>query len=218
MPIAVDLAKVPPGSWAEYAMTMGQLPPMKMRMALVARTAAGSVIESSVDGGMMAMVGKMIVQMTLSSGAEGSVKKAVMQIGVNDPMELPAAMTGSKPFTKPNSKGLVGSETIKTAAGSFKTKHYRDKTPQGDKVEYWVNEGVPPFGLVKLEVDQKSNPQIKGKSKWEVTAIGSDAKPSITKAAKPFDQAALMKQMMGAGGAGAAKPAPPPAAAPAPKK
>ena len=35
MPIAVDLAKVPAGSWADYAMTMGQLPPMKMRIALV---------------------------------------------------------------------------------------------------------------------------------------------------------------------------------------
>ena len=39
MPIAVDLAKVPVGSWADYTMTMGQLPPMKMRMALVAKNA-----------------------------------------------------------------------------------------------------------------------------------------------------------------------------------
>jgi hypothetical protein len=227
MPIAVDLAKVPPGSWADYAVTMGELPPMKMRMALVARSAAGNVIESSVDGGMMAMVGKMVMQMTLTPGADHKLKKAVMQLGANDPMEMPVAMTGNKPFTKPNPKGLLGSETIKTAAGSFKTKHYRDKTPQGDQVEYWVNEGVPPFGLVKVEVDQKNNPQIKGKSTFQVTAIGNDAKPSVTKPAKPFDQAALMRQMMGtaAGGAGkgggpkpAPAPGPAPGAAPAPKK
>jgi hypothetical protein len=197
---------------------MGQLPPMKMRMALVGRSAAGNVVESSVEGGMMAMVGKMVMQMTLSGGSEASLKKAVMQLGANDPMEMPAAMTGTKPFTKPNLKGLVGSETVKTPAGSFKSKHYRDKTPQGDKVEYWVNESVPPFGLVKVEVDQKTNPQIKGKSTFEVTAIGKDAKPSITKPPKPFDQSVLMQQMSGAAPSGAGKPKSPPAAAPAPKK
>jgi hypothetical protein len=227
MPIAVDLAKVAPGSWAEYSVTMGQLPPMKMRLALVAKSAAGNVVESSVEGGMMAMVGKMIMQMTLTPGSDANLKKAVMQLGAADPMEMPVAMTGTKPFAKPNPKGLVGSETIKTPAGSFKTKHYRDKTPQGDKVEYWVNEGVPPFGLVKVEVDQKNNPQIKGKSTFLVNAMGNDAKSAITKPAKPFDQATLMKQMMGAAGGGAGPggapkpapaPAPAPGAAPAPKK
>ena len=54
MPIALDLAKVPVGSWADYTMTMGQLAPMKMRMALVAKTPAGNIIETSVEGGMMA--------------------------------------------------------------------------------------------------------------------------------------------------------------------
>lgn len=221
MPMAMDLAKVPPGSWADYTVTMAQYPPMKLRMSLVARTPAGNVVESAVEGGMMAMVGKMVIQMTLSPGAEGTLKKSIMQLGANDPMEMPSAMTGTRPFVKPNPKGLVGSETIKTEAGSFKTKHYRDKTPLGDKIEYWVNDTVPPFGLVKVEVDQKSNPQVKGTSTFLVSAIGKDAKSSITKPAKPFNQATLMQQMMGgsAGGAGtggAHKPAPAPA--PAPKK
>jgi hypothetical protein len=221
MPMAMDLAKVPPGSWADYTVTMAQYPPMKLRMALVARTPAGNVVESAVEGGMMAMVGKMVIQMTLSPGAEGTLKKSIIQLGANDPMEMPAEMKGTKPFVKPNPKGLVGSETIKTGAGSFKTKHYRDKTPQGDKIEYWVNDTVPPFGLVKVEVDQKSNPQVKGTSTFLVSAMGKDAKSSITKPAKPFNQATLMQQMTaGAGGAGtggAHKPAPaPPAQAPAP--
>jgi hypothetical protein len=224
MPIAMDLAKVPPGSWADYSVTMAQFPPMKLRMSLVARTPAGNVVESAVEGGMMAMVGKMVIQMTLSPGAEGTLKKSIIQLGANDPMEMPAEMKGTKPFVKPNPKGLVGSETIKTGAGSFKTKHYRDKTPQGDKIEYWVNDTVPPFGLVKVEVDQKSNPQVKGTSTFLVSAMGKDAKSSITKPAKPFNQATLMQQMMagsggGAGTGGAHKPAPaPPAQAPAPKK
>jgi hypothetical protein len=229
MPMAMDLAKVAAGSWADYAMTMGQLPPMKMRMALVNKTAAANVIETSIEGGMMAAAGKMIMQMTLGPGTEGAVKKMVMQLGAADPMDMPVEMSGGKPFTKPTAKGLIGSETVKVAAGTFKTKHYRDKSPQGDKTDYWVTDTVPPFGLVKLEVEQKSNPQLQGKLKFELTGMGKDAKQAITKPAKPFDQAALMQQMMGAaaGGAGAgagAKPASPPPPAPsapppaAPKK
>jgi hypothetical protein len=222
MPMAVDLAKVPAGSWADYAMTMGQLPSMKMRIALVAKTAAGNTIETSLEGGMMAAAGKMVMQIMLSPGADPVAKKTVMQIGASDPMELPAAMAGEKPFTKPNNKGLVGSDTIKVAGGSFKAKHYRDKSPQGDKIDYWVSDSAPPLGLVKVEVDQKSNPQIKGKVSLELAATGKDAKPLVTKPPKPFDQAALMQQMMAASAAGAgagagAKPAPSPAA-PAPKK
>lgn len=223
MPIATDLAKVTAGSWADYSMVMGQLPPMKMRMALVTKTPTSNVIETSVEGGMMAAAGKMVMQMTLAPGQEGAVKKMVMQLGAGDPMDMPVEMSGGKPFTKPNAKGLLGSETIKVAAGSFKTKHYRDKTPQGDKLDYWVIDSVPPFGLVKVEVEQKNNPQIKGKLVFELTAQGKDAKPLITKPAKPFDQASLMQQMMAASGAGkgAPPPAPAPAApapAPAPKK
>ena len=91
------------------------------------------------------------------------MKKMVMQLGAGDPMDMPVEMSGSKPFTKPNPKTLVGSETIKVAAGSFKTKHYRDKTPQGDKIDFWVSDSAPPLGLVKVELEQKNNPQIKGK-------------------------------------------------------
>jgi hypothetical protein len=231
MPLALDLAKVSAGSWADYTMTMGTLPSMKMRMALVAKTPAANVIETSVEGGMMAAAGKMVMQMTLAPGTEGAVKKMVMQLGAGDPMDMPLELSGGKPFTKPNPKALVGSETIKVAAGSFKTKHYRDKTPQGDKIDFWVSESAPPLGLVKIELEQKNNPQIKGKLLFDLVGTGKDAKPLITKPAKPFDQAALMQQMMAASGAGAKpgaaptghQPAPPPAAnqpppPPAPKK
>ena len=220
MPMAIDLAKVTAGSWAEYSMVMGQLPPMKMRMALVDKTAAANVVETIVEGGMMAAAGKMVMQMTLAPGTEGAVKKMVMRLGAGDPMDMPVELSGSKPFTKPNPKTLVGTETIKVAAGSFKTKHYRDKTPQGDKIDFWVSESVPPLGLVKIELEQKNNPQIKGKLQFDLTGTGKDAKPLVTKPAKPFDQAALMQQMMGASGAGAGAGAPPgnakPAAPPAP--
>ncbi|HMF42325.1 MAG TPA: hypothetical protein VKQ32_16750 [Polyangia bacterium] len=222
MPMAIDLAKVPAGSYADYNMLMGQLPPMKMRMALVTKSPATNVIETSVEGGMMAMAGKMVMHMELAPGADATLKKVVMQLGSGDPMEMPIEMSGNKPFTKPNPKSLVGSETIKTASGSYKTKHYREKTPQGDKIDFWVSESVPPLGIVKIEVDQKNNPQIKGKLVFELTGMGKDQTAVVTKPAKPFDQAKLMQQMMGgaaAGGAGAGKspPAPPPPPPPAKK-
>ena len=65
MPIALDLAKVPVGSWADYNMSVGQLAKMKMRMALVGKAPAGTIIETTVDGEMMAQLGgKMVMQVT----------------------------------------------------------------------------------------------------------------------------------------------------------
>ena len=122
---------------------------------------------------MMAAAGKMVMQMTLAPGTEGTVKKMVMQLGAGDPMEMPVELSGSKPFTKPNPKTLVGSETHQgRRRDRSRPKHYRDKTPQGDKIDYWVSESVPPLGLVKIELDQKNNPQIKGKLTFELTGDG----------------------------------------------
>jgi hypothetical protein len=212
VPLTVDLAKVEVGSWSDYTMTMGAMPPMKMRMGLVARGPEGTSLETTVEGGMMASAGKMVMQVRLAPGGEkdGKVAKMIMQLGGGDPMEMPMDPSTQKPFTKPNPKTLVGSETVKVPAGSFKTKHYRDKTPQGDVFDFWVNDAVPPFGLVRMKGEQKKNPQMPGQLTIELNATGKDAKPAITKPAKPFDQAALMQQMMGGRGG------PPPGAAPAP--
>ena len=212
MPMAVDLTKVPVGTWAEYTVTMGQLPPMTTRMALVNK----GVLETTVEGGMMAQIGgKMALQMTLAPGGEkeGKVQKMVMQMGSADPMEFPVT-PGQQQFNKPNPKTLVKEESVTVKGGTFKTKHYRDKTPAGDTVDYWISEKVLPLGLVKMEAEQKQNPNIKGPIKFELTTTGKDAKVAITKPAKPFDQGMMLQQMTGGMKGGAA----PPPAAPAPKK
>jgi hypothetical protein len=202
-PLAVDLDKVTVGSWAKYNMTMGTMPPMTMKMALVNRSAAGNTMEMSVEGGMAAAAGNVVTQMILAPGSSVTVQKLVLQVGANDPMEMPVQGAQGAKFAKPDPKTLVKAETIKVAAGSFKTKHYHNKTPQGDTVDYWVAESATPIGLVKIEMTQKSNPMITGPITMELAAVGKDAKPAITKAAKPFDQASLMKEMMAGQGGGA---------------
>ena len=210
-PLAVDLAKVPVGSSADYSVTVGSMAPMTMKIGLVGRAAASNTIETSIEGGLAARTGKMVTQMVLPSGSGGKVQKMVLQFGANDPMEMPIEGAQSQQFAKPDPKTLVKEETVKVAAGSFKTKHYHDKTPSGDTVDYWVSEKVLPIGLVKMEATQKGNPMISGPIKMELTASGKDAKSSITKTPKPFDQQAFMKQMM-AGQQAAGAGAPPPAA------
>ena len=201
-PLATDLSKVSLGTWATYNMTMGTLPQMSVKLALVSRSASGNTLEMSVEGGMAAAAGKVVSQMTLPNGSGGKVEKTVVQVGTNDPMQVPIA--GAQ-FAKPDPKKLVKQETVKVAAGSYKTKHYHDNTPEGDTVDYWVVDSVAPIGLVKIEMTLKSNPMINGPVKMELTAVGKDAKPAITKPARPFDQAALTKEMTGGAGAPAAK-------------
>jgi hypothetical protein len=77
-------------------------------------------------------------------------------------------------------------------------------------VNYWIDDKVPPIGLVKLEAEQKQNQMIKGPIRFELTATGKGAKQLITKPAKPFDPSAL-----GQGAPGGAAPAAPGGAAPA---
>jgi len=201
LPMAVDLKKAAVGSWAEYNMTVGQAPPMKARMALVAKSAETNTLEMIMQGGMISMAGGKLVMQTIvdaDQGAENPVKKVIMQVADHDPMEMPIDSKQQKQFHKPNAKSLIKKETIKVAAGTFKTKHYRDKTPTGDVFDFWVSEKVPPFGIVKVDSVQKQGaPGTQGPVKFELTALGKDANMTVTKPVKPFDQMQLIGQLMG---------------------
>ena len=95
----------------------------------------------------------------------------LMQMGTADPMELPVS-GDQQHFSKPNPKMLVKEESVTVKGGTFKAKHYRDKTPNGDTIDYWISEKVFPLGLVKMESEQKTNPNIKGPIKIELAAVG----------------------------------------------
>ena len=197
MPMVVDLKKVALGSWASYSMEMGGTT-MSTKTALVARDASSVSMETSVEGGMMAMMGgKMTMKVVMDpdpTTAAKPVKQAVMQIGDQEPMLAPDTMQTQK-YSKPDPSTLVGKETIKVAAGSFKTAHYRNKTEHGP-ADVWVSEDVLPTGLVKLVTPpmQSGGQQVPGMT-MELAATGKGAKPTITKPPGPFDPQKMMGGM-----------------------
>jgi hypothetical protein len=219
-PLALDLKKVPVGSWAEYTVTVGgdSTMTMKSRWALVARDANGSTLETSVEGGPVAMMGgKMVMKVALVPDpltSEKPIKQAVVQVGDRDPMEMPLNMPNmpAQRFQKPDPKKLVGKEQVTVAGGSFKASHYHDVTDRG-VIDLWVADGVGPLGMVKMSAKPSGNAKAENQPPpitMELTAKGKDAKPAITKSAKPFDPAEF-------GGPGAPPPGHAPAPAPAGK-
>jgi len=227
MPIALDLKKVPVGSWAEYTTTIGQgseSMSTKSRVALVKRDASEVVMEMGIEGGPMAAMsgGKVVMKMVLApdpTKADKPIKHAIIQVADRDPMEMPLEMTGkAQKFEKPDPKKLVGKETVKAAGKSYKTSHYRDVSEAGT-TDFWIDETVPPFGLVKMAQTPKAgatapNGQALPSVAMELVAQGKGAKPTVTKAAQPFNPAALFgggpggpAPGMGAGPPGAAPPA-----------
>jgi hypothetical protein len=225
-PLALDLKKVPVGTWAEYTVNLGPdaSMAMKSRWALVARDANGSTLETSVEGGPMAMVGgRMVMRLSLVPdpvASEKPIKQTVVQVGNKDPMELPLTMPNMPPqkFQKPDPKKIVGKEQLKVPGGTFKTSHYHDVTARGI-VDIWVNDGVGPLGVVKMtavpEKPDPSSPPIV----MVLSARGKDAKSFITKTPKPFDPAQLGPPPPPPGAGPPPGAAPPPGAVePAPRK
>jgi hypothetical protein len=193
MPMVVDLKKVVIGTSASYSMTMGEMT-MSTKFALVARDASSVTMETTMEGGVMAMLGgKMTMKMVMDpdpTTAAKPIKQMIMQVGDQDPMLAPDTMQTQK-YSKPDPSTLVGKETIKVPAGSFKTSHYRSKTEQGT-VDVWVSEDAPPTGLVKLAMSGlQVAPGVQGMV-MELTAQGKGAKSIITKPPKPFDPQKMM--------------------------
>ncbi|MGD0839132.1 MAG: hypothetical protein ABSB49_21055 [Polyangia bacterium] len=202
-PMVVDLKKVEVGSWAAYTTTLGQTT-TNTKLAMVARDASSVSMETLIEVGKAAMMrGKMTMKIVVDpdpTSAAKPIKQVVMQMGDRDPMLAPDNMPQKFTFTKPDPHTLVGKETLKVAAGSFRTSHYRTKNEQGT-ADVWVSEDVPPSGLVKFTTSwmRAGGQQLPGIT-MELTALGKGAKPTITKKPKPFDPQMLMGDALGPGG------------------
>jgi hypothetical protein len=190
MPLVVDMTKVDVGSWADYKMSMGEIS-MTSRWALVARDTTSNTVEISTTSAALAkpVVLRMVLPADPTSSAK-SKKPLVIQLGHDDPMVAPPE-TSAQRFQRPDDKNLVGKEDLKVAAGTFQTRHYREKNTMGT-VDIWVSESVLPLGVVKVltspEVD-KSAPEAMHVpvATMELVGTGTGEKPVITKKPKPYD-------------------------------
>jgi hypothetical protein len=191
MPLVVDMTKIDVGSWAEYKMGMGSIS-LISRWALVARDATSNTLEMTTTGAAVAK--PVVLRMVLPSDPTSSTKlkkPMAVQFGREDPMLAPPD-TPVQRFQRPDDKNLVGEEELKVAAGTFQTRHYREKNTMGT-VDIWVSESVSPLGVVKVlttpEVD-KSAPEAMQipAATMELSGTGTGDKPAITKKPRPYDE------------------------------
>lgn len=200
LPLGMDLRKAAVGSWSEYTMTLEGLPAIKQKFAVVGRDAATHSIEMTTEGGPLARGTRMVLRFVLDTDPAKTdrVRKAVMQLGDNPPMELPSSTGQFSPLSP--RKQVGGARPLKVAAGTFKARHYKDKSAaNGSVMEVWTSDEVPPFGIVKLvgSGNEGKNPFV-----LELVARGDGAKPAITKPPQAYDQNVLNQQMMRTMGGG----------------
>jgi hypothetical protein len=195
LPLAIDLKKVPVGSWSEYRIADGQKT-LSVRMALVARSAQAVDVETQIRGGPVAALGRATVRMSLPLGAGTEVRPSeqVIQLGDNPPMLLPddVGRQGAQLFKKLDPKQRVGVDRVTVPAGVFsRADHYREKGSAGEAVDFWIDRSVFPFGLVKVASSSGANAASVA---MELTAHGRGAKRVITRSPIAFNAAEIMKQ------------------------
>jgi len=195
MPSAIELDMVPLGRWAEYDETYLGTVTIKERVALVAKGAFGNTLETTTEtpGGSRTVFATAFTAGRDGDGS-GRVVSNVFQVADDEPMQAPPLAPGQAPYPRLDPSKLVGVDTISTRAGSFRARHYRDRTSYGEQVDFWIDETVGPLGLVKLEAEQKQHPTIRAGFKFELVATGGNAIPQITKPAVPFDASLLKKR------------------------
>jgi hypothetical protein len=197
LPVGMDMRKAPLGAWSAYTVNVTGMPAMKQRFALVARDAATNTVELTTEGGMMGPGTPVILRVVLEAdlSRKDRVKKLIMQLGDNPPMELRQEGEQKTQFAPLDPRKLVGKETLKVAAGTIATRHFREKTSAG-RTDIWVSDEAPPFGIVKL---QGTVSQAPGAASYpvtvELTARGKDARPVVVRPPQPFDPQVLMGQM-----------------------
>jgi hypothetical protein len=199
LPLAVDLAKVPVGSWSEYRVTAGTNT-MSVRMALVSRSGRHAMVETQIQGGPVEALGRTTVRMSLPLAPAVEIKptEQVIQLGDNPPMSLPGDLGGAQAqsFKKLDPKKRVGVDTVTVAGGTFPhADHYRDQAAGGETFDFWISKTILPFGLLKVTSSAGAgSPSVA----MELTGHGKGAKPVVTKPPQPFDPAVIMRQTQNA--------------------
>jgi hypothetical protein len=195
--LTVDLKSAAVGTWAEYVVKVADRQ-MKVRWAFVARGPDGNTLELTVDGPAAAspqVGGKTVTRMVLAPdpiGLSRPIRQLVVQLGDREPVELPLDLPGlpQQKFQNPDPKKIVGRETIVVLAGTRPTTHYRDVLPDST-VDSWLSDDVHPLGVVKIVSTPRPDAAGPGGRPlplvtMELVARGRDARPAITRPARPF--------------------------------
>ncbi len=195
MPCALELDTVPMGRWAEYAETYLGTVTIKERVALVGKSDDGNTLETTTE---MRPGDRTVFSTVLTAGnaaaGGGQALSNVFQVSGDDPMVAPPLPPSEQPYPRVDPAKLVGPETVTVRVGTFRARHYRDRTSFGEQVDFWIEDTVGPIGLIKLEAEQKQHPTIRAGFKYELVATGNDAIPQITRTPLPFDAALLKKR------------------------
>jgi hypothetical protein len=197
IPVLLELKKIPVGSWAEYTISHGGRPPRTVRQVLVDRDDTKATVEVILEvrsrktpqpASPDRKVTRMVVDLDLK---ESAPREIVVQRSHAAPRTLPTVRgSGRQRIFKLDPTKSLGSETVSVAAGAFSTHHYRETNPRGGTIDIWASNQVAPFGLVKMERSPGANAPARraafGKITYALVRMGTDAKASITRPARPL--------------------------------
>ena len=195
--LTVDFKRAAVGTWADYAVKVADRT-MKTRWAFLGRDAEGNTLELTVDGPAAAapqLGGRTVTRMVLAPdpiGLSKPFRQLVVQLGGREPVEIPLDLPGlpAQKFQNPDPKKVVARESITVPAGTFATAHYRDVLPDST-VDSWLSDEIHPLGVVKIVSTPRPDAAGPGGKPlppvtMELVAHGRDAKPAITRPARPF--------------------------------
>jgi imidazolonepropionase-like amidohydrolase len=196
IPVAVDLQKVPPGTFAEYTFSLAGQKPWKQKFALVGRDEKAHRIEAVLEGGPLGPGSQAIVRLDLEADPRAShpVRRMVLRAGDLAAMEFPAGPALARDqFARLDPAKAVDERDVTVPAGTFKTKYFKESAPDGATVEYWVNEGVGPFGIVKIEArNRPGGPPLS----MQLLARGTGARATLVEQARPHDPQLFNRELM----------------------
>jgi hypothetical protein len=143
-----SLAKAPAGAWAEYSMMLGTKKGGTMRYSLVEKSAKSLGLE------IETVTPPLVMRMDFSANGPSAWKlsRIRMRMGSGPVQDAPPPEGTDQAIKKGGNFGtLLGSEPLKTPAGSFQCRHYKQTTAEG-VTEVWMSDQVLPSGLVQTTV------------------------------------------------------------------
>lgn len=169
-------AKTKVGSWVEYSTRdVDRKQRFTWRIALVGEEGKNKKWwEYRLTWGRLrSVIIKVLIESTKHDPAK--VKKMIWKPAGHQAVYLPVEK-GKKMMElySPRFKGKVkkvSTGPLTVAGGTFKSDHFKAKDRQGRKIQFWVSEGVPVIGLVKL---------LSPGMRLELVKYGQNAKSMIT--------------------------------------